>query len=464
MYIIVAGMGQVGLQIVETLLEEGHNLAVIENDPDRMSAVENMDLLSVNGNAASLSSLIEAGINSADLLIAATGSDEVNIISSVIARTKGCRTMARVNSRDYVPENMMSGKLELFGIDLAICPDKVTASHMAKMLLLPSLVDSEIISKEGGLIINLLLPETNSLVSKNIDAVTLPKGCQISAVSRFGAVVEPELAGNFRGGDKVFIVVDSKDKITEVERLFGLQTNASRVMGDKMETGMNKIMIVGADEIGINLAMQLEDSRLVLLMDGDEHKCQKAARYLKKGLVINTSGIDDKALREEGIEDVGAFVATTDSSQFNMLACLLAKQMGVEKTMALVDNPELISLFEQIGITVPLSPRMITANTMLRHISKPGEKPRAKQIASLPSNDSRVIEIFVSKSLWIVGKEFGKIKLPHNSFIGSVIRSGSVMRPTQFDVVRPGDRLIIFAGTESLKKLDKLFMRSGKGR
>ena len=134
MYVIVAGIGQVGLQIVETLLQEGHNLAVIEEDADRMSVLENLDLLSVRGNAASLSCLVEAGINSADLFIAATGSDEVNIIACVVAKAKGCRTIARLNSRDYMPERVISGKLELFGIDLAICPDLVTATNMSKML------------------------------------------------------------------------------------------------------------------------------------------------------------------------------------------------------------------------------------------------------------------------------------------------------------------------------------------
>ena len=131
MYIIVAGIGQVGLQIVETLLEEGHSVVVIENDPDRMKEVDSLDLLSISGNAASLKTLIEAGINNADLFIAATGCDEINIVSSVIAKKKGCRTMARVNSLDYMSENKTACKLELFGIDLAICPDQVTANHMA---------------------------------------------------------------------------------------------------------------------------------------------------------------------------------------------------------------------------------------------------------------------------------------------------------------------------------------------
>ncbi len=464
MYIIVAGMGQVGLQITETLLEEGHNLAVIENDCERIKIFENLDMLCVNGNAASLSTLIEAGISSADIFIAATGSDEVNIISSVIARTKGCRTMARINGKDYMPEDMISGKLDLFGIDLAICPDRVTAKHMAKMLLLPSLVESEVVTKEGGLIINFILPEKTPLVSISVDGLTLPKGCLISAISRAGVVVDPDLAGKFRPGDKIFITIDSKDKIPEVEKTFRLDISVCTVVGDKMEVGMDKIMIMGANNIGINLAKSLEMSRLVLLMDEDEERCEKASTQLDKGLVIHISGIDDKALKEEGIEDVGAFVATTDSSEFNMLACLIAMRLGVRKTMALVEDPEFIPLFEQIGITVALSPRMITANSMLKHIAKPGDKrPTMKQITSLPADESRVLEIFVSKDLWIVGKEFGKVKLPNNSFIGSVIRNGSVLRPTQFDIVRSGDRLIIFAGVESLKKIDKLFMRSRKG-
>lgn len=460
MYIIVAGMGQVGLQIVETLLLEGHNLAVIEDDPKRIGVIENMDLLSVEGNAASLSVLIKAGINSADLFIAATGSDEVNIISCVIAKSKGCRTIAQINSQDYIPENTTAGKLDLFGIDLAICPDLVTATHMSKMLLLPSLVDSEEVRRDGVMIISFTLMPGCRAVGNKTEGVAVPNGATIAAISRMGVVVQPELSGTLREDDKVYVIIDSKSKIKPVEKAFGLESGTSDVVGEQLETGLEKVMIVGANETGIRLAKILESTRHVVIFDEDERACQYAAGQLGSTLVINSSGTDDKALRDEGVQDVGAFVATTRSSEYNMLSCLLARRLGARKTMAVVEDPELRPLFEQIGVSVTISPRLTTANHMLKHVPRGA----TSTIAALPSTDSRVLEIRVTKGLSVVGREFGKLKLPSNSFIGAVIRERKVLIPTRYDVVRNGDRLILFVGAESLRRVEKMFMKGHKHR
>ncbi len=460
MYIIVAGMGRVGRQIVETLIQEGHNLAAIESESQRLGGVENLDLLTVHGSAASISALLEAGINSADLFIAATGSDEVNIISCIIAKSKGCKTIARVNSQDYMPEGVTSGKLDLFGIDLAICPNRVTSNQMAEMLLLPSLVESEKISKSGSMIISFFLAGGSGARGKNPAAIGLPQGCVLASISRMGAVIDPDLAGELREGDKVFVVANSKDRIPDVEKAFGIEAGASKVVGAGLQTGIDKVMIVGANEMGIHLASILEKSRHVVLIDEDEKACEDAASALEKALVINASGIDDDALKDEGIEEVGAFVATTASNEFNMLSCLLARHLGVGKTMAVVHEPDLRPLFEQIGITVTICPRIITANTMLKYV--PGST--ATKMATAPTRNERVLEIKVTEDLWVIGKEFGRIKLPHNCFIGAVIRDKLAIVPTKFDLVRAGDRLILFVGAESLRRVEKLFMKSHKRR
>ncbi|KYK27326.1 MAG: hypothetical protein AYK23_02450, partial [Candidatus Proteinoplasmatales archaeon SG8-5] len=325
MYVVVAGAGQVGTEIAKNLLDEGHSVAVIEHDKKRLESIETLDVLALEGNAASPQKLAEAGINSADMLIAVTGSDEVNIIACIVAKSKGCKTIARISNADYVKEGMVAGKLEIFHADVAICPDMVTATQISKMLLLPSLVQSGELSKGRSVVIELKLTPGCSSISRMPGSIKLPHGAHISAVSRFGAVLRPELSGEFKEDDRVIVVLEKKESVPEVERAFGLGAGECKAVGDRLETGMQKIVIVGATRTGIQVAKELEGTRIVMLIDMDEAKCAEATTQLSTTLVIRGDARDPEVLTGEGVEDAGAFVATTDNTEFNMLTCLLAR-------------------------------------------------------------------------------------------------------------------------------------------
>jgi trk system potassium uptake protein TrkA len=456
---VVAGAGQVGTEIAKNLLDEGHSVALIESDKRRLESIETLDLLALEGNAASPAKLLEAGINSADMLVAVTGSDEVNIIACIVAKSKGCRTIARISNADYIEEGTVTGKLEIFHADVAICPDMVTATQISKMLLLPSLVQSGELSKGRSVVIELRLPPGASAVSRMPSSLKLPHGSQISAVSRFGAVLRPELSGPFKEDDRVIVVLQSADSIPDVEKAFGLGPGEGKLVGDRLETGMQKIVIVGATRTGIQVARQLEGSRIVLLIDDDEGRCAEATAQLSTTLVIHGDARDPEVLTGEGVEDASAFAATTENTEFNMLTCLLARRLGVGKTLAIVDEPEVRQLFEQIGISVAVSPRMMTVNTILQHIS--GRSPHGS-VTMLQGAGVRVMEVVVTKSLWMAGRDYGSIRFPKNAFIGAVIRDGKVMVPTRFDKVRKGDHMIINVGLEAIGKVEKMFMHKTK--
>lgn len=461
MYIVIAGAGQVGIEIAKLLLDEGHNVVLIESDEKRLESVEMLDVLIVEGNAASPAKLAEAGINSADMLVAVTGSDEINIIACMVAKSKGCKTIARISSADYIKEGSETGKLGVFGVDVAVCPDAVTATQISKMLLLPSLVESGELAKGKSVVVELRLISDSSSIARMPSSIRLPKGATFGAVSRFGAVLKPELCGTLKEDDRVIVILESKELINGVESAFGLSADSGKLVGERLETGMQKIVIVGATRTGIQVARFLEGSRVVLLIDKDEDRCRDATSELSTALVINGDATDPELISEEGLEDSGAFVAATENTEYNMLSCLLAKRLGVKKTLAIVDDPELRQLFEQIGISVAVSPRMLTVSTILQYTS--GKVPHSS-LTLLQGSGARVMEVIVTKSLWMTGRDYGAIRFPKNAFIGSVIRDGRTIIPTRFDKVMPGDHMILFVGGDSIGRVEKMFMHRSKHR
>jgi len=459
MYVVIAGAGQVGTQIAKVLLEEGHSVAVIESDRKRFEAIEGLDVLAVQGNAASPAKLREAGINSADMVVAATGSDETNIIACVIGKSRGAKTIARLSNSDYMKEGAETGRLDLFSIDMAVSPDMVTASQVSKMLLLPSLVESRELSQGQALIMEMRLNESSGAVGRMPASLGLPGGAIIGSVVRYGTVMPPDITGAFKPDDRVILVLNSKELVTSVEKAFGVPAGEGRAVGERLETGMHKLVIVGATRMGIRVAKSLENDRVIVLIDKSEEKCVRATEILSNTLIINGDATDSELFMDEGIEDAGALVAATENAEYNMLCCLLAEKWGVGKTLAIVDDTEMRQLFEQVGVDVALSPRMMTVNTIIQHISG---KHVSSTLSTMQGSGAKVMEVLVKESLWMVGKEYGHLKFPKNSYIGSVIRQGKVIVPTNFDIVRTGDRMIIFVGQESLKKVERMFSHHSK--
>ena len=458
MYVVVAGAGQVGTQIAQTLLDEGHSVAIIESNKKRFADVESLDVLAVRGNAASPSKLREAGINSADLLVAVTGSDETNIIACVIGKSKGCKTVARLSNADYMKEGAETGRLDIFSVGMAVSPDMVTAKQITEMLLLPSLVESGKLSG-NAIIVEFRLTDNSKAIDRMPASLGLPNGAIIGSISRHGAIIHSDNSGAFRPDDRVIMVLNSKELVANVEAAFGVPSGNGTAVGQRLETGMHKVAIVGATRMGIQVAKSLENDRIVILIDENQEKCARATEELGSTMVICGDATDSDLFDEEGIQDAGALVAATDKEEYNMLCCLLAKKWGIGKTLAIVDDAEMRQLFEQVGVDVALSPRMMTVNTIIQHIS--GKKV-SSTLTTMQGSGTKVMEVLVKESLWMVGKEYGQLKFPKNAYVGSVVRQGKVIVPTKFDIVRAGDRMIIFLGHDSLKKVEKMFSHHNK--
>jgi trk system potassium uptake protein TrkA len=287
-----------------------------------------------------------------------------------------------------------------------------------------------------------------------LGSISLPPGAIVGMVSRSGQLLNPGGAGPLREGDRVAVILESKRQIHDVEVAFGVLSNQVDTVGGRFEEGIEKVVIVGATRTGILAARMIEKDRAVVLIDTDQERCMKASEMLDSTIVINGDATNINLFRDEGLDNSNVLVATTENSEYNMLACLLAKKRGIERTLATVDDTELRQLFEEVGIDVAISPRLMTVDYIVNQICG---KHVSSTLTTLQGSGITVMEVLVRDTLWMVGKGFGDLKFPKGSMIGSVIRNGKVMTPTRYDTIITGDRIIIMVSPQSLRKVEKMF-------
>jgi trk system potassium uptake protein TrkA len=454
MYIVVAGGGQVGAQIAKALLNDGHSVAIIESDTKCIENMEALDVLVVKGNAACPKDLAEAGINSANMLVAVTGSDEINIIACMIAKSKGLKTIARLRNPDYISSTMNPVARDIPNMDITVSPDVVTANFISRIILLPGLVASEDLAGGQSLIVEIRINEGNPSVDRMLGSFNLPPGAIVCIVSRNGRILEPHSVGPLRVGDRVAVVLETKSQIADVETAFGVAPGHGNTVGGTLEEGIEKVVVVGATRTGILAAKMIEKDRAVVVIDTKQERCVAASEKLEKSLVIQGDATDINLFKDEGLDNSDVLVATTDNSEYNMLACLLAKKRGIKRTLATVDDTELRQLFDEVGIDVAISPRLMTVDYIVNQIC--GQHV-SSTMTTLQGSGITVMEVLVKETLWMVGKEYGNLKLPKGSSIGSIIRNGKTMVPNRFEKILPGDRIIVMVSPDSLRKVEKIF-------
>jgi trk system potassium uptake protein TrkA len=447
-YIVIAGAGVVGLQIARALSKEGHNIAIIDKDSGACERAEALDALVIKGNAASMSTLEEAYINSADIFIGVTGSDEINMLSCGIAKIRGCRTIARVNGLDYINEPISVEKLRDIGVDTAVCPELVAAIKMARILAIPSMLETSLFAGGRVQVIDSRVDRSAPVVGRPLRKIPFPEMCNVVAIFRDAEVIIPGGSDIFVPNDRVVSILGRADAIPRIEQLFGSQ--------EQVEVGeaVRRVMIVGATRIGIHLARLLQERNMsVVLIDDSEERCQEASERLSNVLVIHGSGSDKDVLLEEGVAEVDAFLATTTHEEFNVLCCLLAKQQGAKKTIALIDRPELKSILEDMGVDLAVSPMMATVSSILQY----ARKSEVLSLSVLHGGEAQVIELKVTEKSKVAGKKLKKARFPKNSLVGAVVRNDKVFIPRGDFQVQVDDRLIVFARSDIIQKVEKLF-------
>lgn len=447
MYVIVGGAGEVGYHVARALRDEGHDVCVVESNPARLSRLDELDVLAVQGNIANKTLLEgEARVHDAKLFIALTGDDEVNMVACALAKTYGARTIARINDTEYlnVPH---SEEYQKMGIDVAVSPEMVAAIRIKRMLNQPQLVNADVFAQGKVFVAEGRVEPDSFVVGKRLDEVEPPAGFHLFAIYRGDDALIPKGQLRFRAGDRLLMALTSMEVLKDVEPYIG---KARQV---KAGAEVKRVMIAGATRIGVQLARLLEQSRRdVVLVEKDEDKAKWASDRLQRALVIHGDATDRRLLTQENVDTFDAFVGCNKIEEYNVLAALLSKQLGVGLTVAVINQPELKGFLEDTGIDLAIAPRLASVGAVLRHVHA-----GAEDLALQNLGEEQLLVYRVSSTAPVVGHKIKKLGFPAASHIAAVVRGDQVVMPRGEETLEIDDQVLVFALTESIDQLERLF-------
>lgn len=446
MRIIIVGAGEVGRHLCQQLSNENHDVVLIDNNPERLHKVEReQNILAIEGNGASSNVLEDAGILKADLFIAVTDIDEVNLIACIMAGTYGkMRRVARVRNEDYLDHRSPFRDTHL-GIDLVINPDQVMADEIIKMSGMSAAF--EVVNFFHGRVVLAGYPVTASTAICGIELSALKdlKGLYdfvVVAIVRKNKTIIPRGDDRIELNDRVYIVARSAD-IKSVEELLNIKSPE-----------LSRVFVIGGGEVGTRVAMGMESQGVdVMMVEKDQKRCELLAEKLDSSVVLNFDGLDSGELVNEGIEDADLVVTVTDSDTTNILASLLAKHHGAVKSITRISKADFIPLLGNLGIDVALSSRLVAANMILKFV----RRGIVLSAASLLGSDAEVVEFVISRRWPYEGRSLVEIPLPHGVNLAAIIRTKEVIIPSGNTVLKTGDRVIFFAIKDAVAKVGEFF-------
>jgi len=446
MKIVIIGAGEVGFYLAQRLSYERHDLTLIDSDPEKCSRVQDvLDVSVLHGNASSQRILKEAGLESAEMLIAASGIDEVNLLACMVASKLGVKKkIARVRNPDYYsPTSILTS--EDLGVDLFIHPEDEVIEEIIRLLMRSAA--SEIVEFENGkiLVVGLKLDPNCSHLNrqlKDIGAEEERKDFRIVAILRGEKTIIPTGNDYIYKNDQIFVMT----KAASLQRVLSLY--------GKAEQKLERIMILGGGKIGRGLALKLEEKKVdITLVESNKEKSVLVASELKKTMVIQTDGMEIDTLAREGILNTDAFIATTSDDENNIISCLLAKHLGIQKTIALVNKTTYLPLMPVIGIDSTVNIRQATAAAILRFV----RRGSILSVAAFHGVDAEAIEFNVTRSDRFGKKSLKQLHLPDGVLIAAIIRGEDVVVPFGNSVIQGGDKVIVFALPKAVASLEKLF-------
>ena len=447
MRIIIAGMGDVGYQLAKQLSNESHDIIAIDTNHERLSYSDQMaDILTINGSSTSVSTLKTANIEKADLLVAVTSNEEINITTAILGKKLGAnRTIARISNAEYLDSEAGVNFSEL-GIDFMIYPEELAA--METVNLINRTAATDVLDFEGGKlsVVGIRLDKNAPIIQKKVFEVAQEYqniDFRVVAIYRNFRTIIPSGNDKFLPNDQVFVISKPQGHETILK------------LSGKENIKFDNIMILGGGKIGRRVASLLSDKMSVKLIDSDPDKAFELADRLPNTLVIKGDGRDIDLLAQEGIIDVDAYVAVTEDAETNLISCLMAKHLGVKKAIALVDKVDYIPLTQTIGLDALINKKLITANNIVRFIKK-GE---LLSYSTLEGIDAVLLEYTAQPGSNITEKNLAELDLPKGSIIGGYIRNNEGFIGIGDTKIIAGDKVVVFSLPDAVKKLEKFFER-----
>ena len=445
MRIIIAGAGEVGTHLAKMLSNENHEIILIDPEDERLKPIDNsLDVLTHEGSATSVKILQDALIKKTDLFIAVTRSEDTNITSSILAKRFGAiKTIARIDNIDYLELSMLEFFKSL-GVDSLIYPELIAAREVLGLLHETGATDfMEFCSGKLAMYVQ-KLDEKAPIINKSLQEISISHRTEryrAVAIKRSGKTIIPRGNEQYRLNDMVY-VVSTHEGINEMMKTSGKENFEAK-----------RIMILGGSRIGKHIAIYMQKTCEVKLIDSSIRRCEDLAEILDNTLIINGDGRNVDLLEQEGITQMDAFVAVTGNSETNILSCLLAKKMGVKKTIAEVENMEFINLAENTGIDTIINKKISAASRIFRHTTS----PNVTQVKLMTGTDAEVLEFNVPANSKITRGTLRSIDFPKDAIVGGGTTDGMPFIATGDTIIKANDKVVVFTLPSAYEKISKYF-------
>ena len=447
MNIIIVGCGQVGQTLAEQLNKEGNNVTVVDTEIEKVKAITGkIDILGIVGNGAYHSTLLEAGVSKADLLIAVTGSDELNLLCCVIAKKVGnCRTIARVRSHEYSKDAAYL-KNEL-GLAMVINPEHAAAEEVARILRFPSAINIDTFGKGRVELLTFRLPDDNRIVDMSVREVASKYKSDV-----LFACVERGDEAYIVKGDFVF---QAKDAISIIASPANAQDFFKKI-GYKTQAVKNAI-IVGAGETTHYLASMFRPKELsIKVIDKNRKLCEMMSQEFPHLTVINGDYQDQETLREEGIESAAAFIALADHDEENILMSLFGRSKSGGKIITKINRLDYDDVIRRLDLDTVVYPKNLVSDRIIRYVRATANTHggNIETLYNVIKGKVEAIEFVIRNNARIAGVPISKLKLKPDVLIGAVLREGNVLIPRGQDTIEVGDSVIFVTKAMSLRSVN----------
>lgn len=450
MNIVIIGLGSIGRTILKSLSGEGHTITIIDEDKDLIEGlIERYDVFGVVGNGASMDIQKEANTEDADLMVALTRNDELNIFACLVAKRLGVKhTIARVRNPDY--RKQIVEMKDALGISMVVNPEKETANEIFNLINLPSVSSMEHFAEGKVLLVEVNVKKGSPLIGESLISLgkKLKSRVLVCAVRRGDEVLIPTGGFEIREGDKIHFTADSRnlgDFLAEV---------------NLVESPFKHIMIVGGGKIGFYLADALSRKKYaVKLIEENPRKAEELAEDLPRVTMVCGNGTQHDLLIEEGIEAMDAFVALTNVDEENIIVSMFANKKGVKKAITQLESDDLFGMLDELGIENTVSPKQVVASRVISY-ARALANSRGSNVLTLyqlVNNQVEALEFAARKKEPIYDRPLKDLTIKRNCLIACIIRGGEVIIPNGNSQIRLGDNVVVVTTHKNFDDLTDVF-------
>jgi len=447
MKITIIGAGEIGQYLAGMLATEKKDVTLLDRDAESLNNVSSRyDLLTVCGSATSPKSLLKAGVRDADLVIAATDVDEVNILASMMSKRLGAKkTIARVRNPEYTESDAPVTPSEL-GIDIIIQPEMSTANEVLQLVKRADATDVIELANGQIQLIGLKIEKDSEISGETLDSMSseLEFNFRVVAILRGGRTIIPSGTDKVVKNDTIFVII----KPENVDKLVRISGHHNREI--------KNVMIAGGSPVGENVMKLMSREKRdwqIKLIDSDPERSYRLASENKNVLVLQGEPDDVNLLASEGIMDTDVFISVTDDEESNIVNCLMAKHLGVRKTIALLSKSSLIPLSQTIGLDAAVNTKLSASNEIHRHVLQ----GKVYSVTGLHGISAELLELEVGTHCRAANKPLYKSTLPFGSIVGAIINENEVEIATGKSVLQSGDRIMVFSVPQSVEKVSGYF-------